>query len=184
MVANFEGAVPLLFATAAAGIVAAARIAYVRYRRGQPYPAALLDSALTVLVVLVIFDLLVIALMTHGPRFRHVQFLPLQDLWETFTNSSRRPERTLVIGNALLFVPLGFLLPLRFRSLDRFWSMALLAAGFSLLIEVAQFLIGGHESSVDDVIVNTLSALAGMLAMRTARALFRAALPSPPAAAG
>jgi glycopeptide antibiotics resistance protein len=47
----------------------------------------------------------------------------------------------------------------RLRS---FWTIVLLAAVTSLAIEVAQWLfIDGRQSSVDDVILNTVGALVG-----------------------
>jgi len=182
LVANFGGAIPLLFVSGAVALVAAARLAYVRSQRGEPYPAALARSILDAAVALMIFDIVVITLMTHGPKFRKIQLIPLEELRRVLLDSAR-PGRALVLANFALFLPFGALLPLRFRKLDRFWVMAALTASFSVVIEALQFAIGGHESSVDDVIANTASALAGMLAMRAARAAFRAARARRPSAA-
>ena len=63
-----------------------------------------------------------------------------------------------VIGNVLLFCPLGFLLPLLWEKYAKWWKV---------LIECTQlFLIRGTD--VDDVLLNSLGALIGYGAYRLA----------------
>ena len=67
-----------------------------------------------------------------------------------------------LLGNIALFVPFGWLVPMLWPRLRSFWTIVLLAAVTSLAIEVAQWLfIDGRQSSVDDVILNTVGALVG-----------------------
>jgi glycopeptide antibiotics resistance protein len=68
-------------------------------------------------------------------------------------------------GNFLLFIPLGVLLPLVWRRL-RFWRGALIALALSIGIELLQYLsiaLGSHRTAdVNDVILNTVGACAGL----------------------
>jgi glycopeptide antibiotics resistance protein len=66
-----------------------------------------------------------------------------------------------VVGNLLLLLPVGVLLPLAFRGV-RLWHVLLAAFGLSLSIELAQWWMGaGRQPDVDDVWMNTLGAAAG-----------------------
>lgn len=71
------------------------------------------------------------------------------------------------VGNVLLFAPLGFLLPLRWPQLNRWWRVMALGAGTSLGIELAQMAMAGvHRADVNDVLLNTLGASLGWLTLR------------------
>lgn len=64
-----------------------------------------------------------------------------------------------IVGNLLVLSALGFFAPLRFAALASWPRVLLFAAGGSLLIEVAQFvLLLDRVSSVDDVLLNTAGA--------------------------
>ncbi len=62
--------------------------------------------------------------------------------------------------NILLFVPLGVLLPLIWKEKNKISSVLLGGVGFSALIEVSQ-LVNFRCPDVDDLIMNTLGAIAG-----------------------
>ncbi|MBC5582940.1 VanZ family protein [Eggerthella sp. NSJ-70] len=62
--------------------------------------------------------------------------------------------------NAVLFVPLGFLLPLAFRPRMRAAEALAFGFAFSLAVELSQ-LLNNRATDVDDLIMNTLGALAG-----------------------
>lgn len=72
-----------------------------------------------------------------------------------------------IVGNILLFLPLGGLLPLvskNFRSLKKVMLVALIS---SVGIEVAQLLFGllgsVRSSDIDDVLLNTMGAFLGFI---------------------
>ena len=73
-----------------------------------------------------------------------------------------------IIGNLLIFAPLGFFAPLRFPAVASLGRVLALAASCSILIEVAQYvLLLDRVSSVDDVLLNTAGAgLASLLSYR------------------
>nr|WP_231607245.1 VanZ family protein [Fictibacillus sp. 18YEL24] len=69
-------------------------------------------------------------------------------------------------GNILLFVPLGFLVPLIWKSVIHFNHIFLLAIGISVTIELLQLLESifggwGRVTDIDDVICNVAGAILG-----------------------
>jgi len=72
-----------------------------------------------------------------------------------------------LFGNVLLFVPLGFLLPLLVPVVRRWWQVLGVGAGVSLAIELYQLAWPGvRKASVNDVLMNALGALLGFVALR------------------
>jgi hypothetical protein len=89
-----------------------------------------------------------------------LSLVPLQDL----------PTMGLlgIVGNLLVFAALGFFAPMRFAALASLARIAALAAGCSILVEAAQYVLQlDRVSSVDDVLLNTAGAAAAALASRT-----------------
>ena len=67
-----------------------------------------------------------------------------------------------ILGNILMFAPLGFLIPLLFPNYRSFKKTVLVGFLTSLLIECTQlFLIRGTD--IDDLLLNTLGAMLGYL---------------------
>ncbi|WP_406055568.1 VanZ family protein [Kribbella sp. NBC_00889] len=89
-----------------------------------------------------------------------VSLVPLRDLLTMST-----PQ---VAGNLLVFAALGFFVPLRFAALASVPRILALAAGCSILVEVAQYVLRlDRVSSVDDVLLNTAGA--GLAALASYR---------------
>ena len=72
--------------------------------------------------------------------------------------------------NVVLFLPLGFLLPLLWPKQDKLWKILLAGVAFSLLIELSQ-LLNIRNSDIDDLLLNTLGAIAGFALYRGYAAL-------------
>jgi hypothetical protein len=88
-----------------------------------------------------------------------VSLVPLRDL---LTMSMGQ-----VVGNLLVFAALGFLAPLRFAALASVPRILALAAGCSVLVEAAQYVLRlDRVSSVDDVLLNAAGAGLAALASR------------------
>lgn len=66
------------------------------------------------------------------------------------------------LGNIILFLPIGFLLPLLFRKMERFPYAIIAGLSTSLFIEIMQ-LPQNRSSDVDDLWLNTLGAFIGYL---------------------
>lgn len=66
-----------------------------------------------------------------------------------------------VVGNIMLFVPLGFLIPLLFKRKNKISNIALYGFCASLGIELMQLLTAINLTDIDDIIFNTLGAVIG-----------------------
>ena len=88
-----------------------------------------------------------------------VSLVPVRDLLTMSTGQ--------VVGNLLVFAALGLVGPLRFAALASVPRILALAAGCSVLVEVAQYVLRlDRVSSVDDVLLNTAGAGLAALASR------------------
>jgi hypothetical protein len=95
-----------------------------------------------------------------------VSLVPLRDL-HTVLDGGPRSATVQVVGNLLVFAALGFFAPLRFAVLASLPRILALAAGCSVLVEVAQYALRlDRVSSVDDVLLNTAGAGLAALASR------------------
>jgi len=68
-----------------------------------------------------------------------------------------------LLGNILLFIPAGFLLPRLWQPLQRFLPFLAVCIGAILLVETAQLLTLLGRFDVDDLILNLLGMLLGFL---------------------
>lgn len=66
-----------------------------------------------------------------------------------------------LLGNVLLFVPLGAFLPALFPGLRRFWRTLALSAGLVACVEGLQYLLAVGACDVDDLLLNAAGAAAG-----------------------
>ncbi len=88
-----------------------------------------------------------------------VSLVPLRDLLTMSTGQ--------IVGNLLVFAALGFFVPLRFAAVASVPRILALAAGCSVLVETAQYVLRlDRVSSVDDVLLNTAGAGLAALASR------------------
>ena len=78
--------------------------------------------------------------------------------------SVRRFAFANVAGNILVFVPLGAYLAFLRRRV-RIWSNVLIVAGASVAVEILQGVLAVGASDIDDVILNSLGGLLGVLAV-------------------
>ncbi len=126
-------------------------------------------AALAYVVVLAVVTLLPIHWtlgLLRGPRNYEPELVPFGGIRRGFENS---PVETLaeLVGNVLLFVPFGFLLPLLVPAMSRWWRALAAGAAVSLAIEVYQLAWPGvRKASVNDVLTNALGALLGFVALR------------------
>ena len=76
-------------------------------------------------------------------------------------------------GNVLVFVPLGFFLPLMSEEMQRFSEVFLNAFTFVLGIEVFQLFSAFGAFDVDDILLNCLGAVIGFGCYKAAAAFYR-----------
>jgi glycopeptide antibiotics resistance protein len=110
-----------------------------------------------------------------------VSLVPLQDLLTILADGGPVTLTGQVVGNLLVFAALGFFAPLRFAALASVPRILALAAGCSVLVEAAQYVLRlDRVSSVDDVLLNTAGAgLAALASRRWWRATARASSDRP-----
>lgn len=98
-----------------------------------------------------------------------INIVPIKETVATFMHSEAgfRNTVTNIIGNIIAFMPLGFFIPLLFDKFNNYKKV--LKVGFlsSLAIEITQLFVGWNVCDIDDIIYNTLGALAGFLCFKT-----------------
>jgi glycopeptide antibiotics resistance protein len=161
---------PLIPLGLAAIGVAVLGLTLVRMRQGRPRSTALLSSALDVTLVASIASILILTLPPSIGAPRTVTIVPFSELRHAVGDYGISQ----LVGNAILFMPLGFLAPLRWQRLDSALRIVAASAAFSVLVELLQFVVPtGRQISVTDVIMNVVGATFGYLAMRVLRGLAR-----------
>lgn len=65
------------------------------------------------------------------------------------------------IGNVVLFIPFGFMLPIRFQCLDNITKVCIISVLFSMTIECIQLYMPYRWTDIDDVILNSIGAGVG-----------------------
>lgn len=88
-------------------------------------------------------------------RVRKIEPVPLDWLFESYNWQIHAAEK---LGNVLLFVPLGLLLAMSTKSVRRATGLSF---GFSVVIELWQYVLALGRTDPDDVICNTLGGLIG-----------------------
>ena len=68
-----------------------------------------------------------------------------------------------LVGNVVMFIPLGFLLPKTFRPMRIYPLMVLCVAAGIVFIEILQLITGLGSCDVDDLILNVIGANMGYL---------------------
>ncbi|TKI67995.1 VanZ family protein [Lysinibacillus mangiferihumi] len=71
-----------------------------------------------------------------------------------------------LLGNLLIFTPMGFLLPLLSKRFRKVWIVVCVGFFSSLAVETVQFIFRVGSADVDDLILNTLGAWFGYLAYK------------------
>ncbi|MEG1754985.1 MAG: VanZ family protein [Clostridia bacterium] len=133
------------------------RIPFIR----QICVVLLIGSVLVVLCATLLLSIFAIVDMGY-PLFQRVHlinWIPLSWLVKPWT-MGREKMLAQIVANILMLVPLGFLLPIVFAQLRRFWKTVLCVFLLMLTIEFFQYWIGS-SADIDDLIQNTLGAMIG-----------------------
>ena len=105
---------------------------------------------------------ILVVTLVPTPGVNEHQLIPVVEIISGLRSSTEEDALLNVVANGLLLLSLGAALCLRGFSLR---TTTLIAFGLSALVEVAQLFISGRTSSVDDVLLNTLGAVLGHVAM-------------------
>jgi glycopeptide antibiotics resistance protein len=123
-----------------------------------------------VTLVASIASVLVLTLPPSVGLPRAINLVPFAELRHTIGNNGVSQ----LAGNAVMFMPFGFLLPLRWPRTDSLLRITAVAAAFSVVIELLQFILPtGRQTSFTDVLMNSAGAAIGYLAMVVLRIWLR-----------
>ena len=104
--------------------------------------------------------------------FGGVNLIPFHFVREIYVQAVGKGDTAYFIinflGNIGIFAPIGLMLPLLWRL--KGWQVVLMGAGISLFIEVAQLFLP-RSTDIDDLILNALGVLLGLLCYRILRKL-------------
>ena len=104
--------------------------------------------------------------------FGGVNLIPFHFVREIYVQAVSKGDTAYFIinflGNIGIFAPIGLMLPLLWRL--KGWQVVLTGAGISLFIEAAQLFLP-RSTDIDDLILNTLGVLLGLLCYRLLRKL-------------
>ena len=94
---------------------------------------------------------------------RNCNFIPFKSIADLFKNASAGQALRNILGNILLFMPIGWLIPVatEYEREAPFFGLCI-----SIFFEVAQLAFAMGRTDVDDIILNTLGALAGYIVYR------------------
>jgi glycopeptide antibiotics resistance protein len=95
--------------------------------------------------------------------------VPLHEIAIYFANLDSPFWVRQLVGNLLLFLPVGLLGPIAFPALDGWMRVLLAALVFSVGIEFAQLWIPNRMADVDDVLLNVAGAMFGYAILTLAR---------------
>ena len=70
---------------------------------------------------------------------------------------------TNLLGNVVVFMPLGILLPIIYRKARGFFSILLITMITSFIVECTQLVLRVGSFDIDDIILNTLGGIIGYL---------------------
>lgn len=100
-------------------------------------------------------------------------FVPFKTITNYLSGDSTLNAMRNIGGNIILFCPLGFLVPLILPRFSKVRHIAAIAFGASLLLELVQLLTGLGSFDVDDLLLNVLGGVLGVLTFRGARRWLR-----------
>lgn len=106
---------------------------------------------------------------TYSERSYHYNLMPLKEIkrflkyWRILGIGAVAIN---LVGNIAAFMPFGAFLPLFWGRCRKLWRTALYGFEFSLFVETLQLISKVGSFDVDDMILNTIGAIAGFFACR------------------
>ncbi len=114
--------------------------------------------------ILLLIKILLISRVSHLEH-RSINLIPFYSIMQYISSGSDNIKAFAfgnVVGNIVIFVPLGAYLPL-FKKDKRVIRSLLLIFTVSLFVEIIQGILGIGASDIDDIILNCLGGLIGIL---------------------
>jgi glycopeptide antibiotics resistance protein len=89
-----------------------------------------------------------------------INLVPLRNIKRFFNIYGTETFWVNIVGNVLMFVPMGFCLPLLWKRWRKFWKVLLAGVLLPVCIETVQLFVG-RSVDVDDVLLNALGGAVG-----------------------
>ena len=156
-------------------LIVISTIVYINSQRKNKKRTSLYNTGIILLsvVMVIIFSLTGVSPISGFNieiRIDEISFIPFRGIIEMLQGGLTLHTFVNIIGNIIMFMPMGFLLPLLFSNLDSLKKTVAVGFGTSLLIEFTQlFLI--RATDIDDLILNTLGTMLGYLVFLTFKKL-------------
>lgn len=109
-----------------------------------------------------------ISLNPNLNRLNLVPFSWLKSAWQ----SGRNFVINQLVLNIIMFIPLGILLPVVFKSLSKWWKTAMVTVAVTAAIEVLQLFIG-RSGDIDDILMNYAGGMIGYILFVLFRSKFK-----------
>lgn len=100
------------------------------------------------------------------PGSVNYNLIPFNSIGDQLENISEGWARFNLLGNTVPFMPFGFLLPLVFKEINRFWKVISVGFVVDFCIEIFQYITKTGSFDIDDIILNTIGIALGYLLMR------------------
>ena len=161
----------------AAGVLAAI---YIRHRKryGKELPFPWGRVILYFLLAGYLFVLFCVTLLRRMDGWREISFHPFR-AWREAWNDFSFKSWANVLLNVGLFVPAGFLMPVLWEKMRKWYRTVPAALGLSLIVELVQLALARGVCDIDDLIANTLGGILGfflamaLLGLKNKERLFR-----------
>ncbi|CRH87306.1 Predicted integral membrane protein [Chlamydia trachomatis] len=106
---------------------------------------------------------------TLGRSHWNANLIPVIESWKMLTQGILSIALYNLVGNVLLFMPFGAILPAAFSNMRSWWRVGVSTALTSLSIETLQLLFAVRLFDIDDIILNAIGGMFGYLLWRCAR---------------
>ncbi|MCO7175314.1 VanZ family protein [Sporolactobacillus kofuensis] len=124
-----------------------------------------INKYLVIAFILYLFTLIFLTLFTHNyyTYGKSSNLIPFSSVRLMLRSGSSALFIKNIVGNVILFLPLGIFLPMIIRSKQRFaWQLSL-GCMVSAVIELCQYFFAARIFDIDDILLNTLGTLIGWL---------------------
>lgn len=165
----------LILIVAVAMLAFAVPIVLWRVRAGAAVLSAAWKTGLDAAVLgsLAVIGLLTLGAFTIGGQ-GEINLVPFQGLFDSLALGEFWVGLVVadLLGNFLLFVPLGLVVGLRFAGLP-IWIWAVIVVALTAAIEIVQFFVLNRSADITDVVMNGAGGVAGFAGARLSQRLVR-----------
>lgn len=154
-----SGALPFIFVSILLAAVYAAALLLWRRRKGMDVATTSYQTTLDVILAFVVLVIVCITLLPQPTPSRHLVLMPLHSILSGDVTTAQ------MVGNVVMFIPLGCLLPLRWKTMRTLPRLLVPCCFLAVAVEGMQAMIPlGRIASSDDVLLNLAGATVGAIA--------------------